>query len=103
MTRGDQRERDRAKTLAKAGKDTSNQREGTVQAQNEGDKAALLAKVQAKRDRQAKEAAEQDAAAAAAAKASAIAAKAPKKKDAGLDDLLSAGLAGDKTKKKKNR
>ena len=94
MTRGDQRERDRAKRQAKeASKNKGGGREGTPLIRNENDKAALEAKIAAKKAQKAAEG---------SAGTSTKAADGRKKevtKDANLDDLLSAGL----TKGKKSK
>lgn len=92
MARGNQREISREKNLKKqAAKSGGNQREGSVHDRNDGDKAALLAKVAAKKA--AKEAAE-----AAGPVQQVVKPKKKKKEEVGLDDLLSAGLAGNKKK-----
>mmetsp|Transcript_26698 Transcript_26698/g.75757 ORF Transcript_26698/g.75757 Transcript_26698/m.75757 type:complete len:95 (-) Transcript_26698:217-501(-) len=86
MTRGDQRERDRAKRQAKeAAKSKGAGREGTPLLRNENDKAALEAKVAAKK---AQKAAEAESGTPTAAPV--VRKKVPKKED--LNDLLSAGL-----------
>ena len=68
--------------------------EGTPLQQNESDKAALAAKIAAK------QAAKVSAADAEANKATPVQRKVKPKKDAGLDDLLNAGLAAGKKGKK---
>jgi hypothetical protein len=89
MTRGDQRERDRAKRQAKeAAKNKGTQREGTPLQRNDADKAALEAKIAAKKAQKAAEAAN-----AAATKEPVVRKKVPKKNEENLDALLSAGLA----------
>mmetsp|Transcript_492 Transcript_492/g.1610 ORF Transcript_492/g.1610 Transcript_492/m.1610 type:complete len:94 (+) Transcript_492:48-329(+) len=89
MTRGDQRERDRAKRQAKeASKNKGAQREGTPLQRNDADKAALEAKIAAKKAQKAAEAAN-----AAATKEPVVRKKVPKKNDENLDALLNAGLA----------
>lgn len=89
MTRGDQRERDRAKRQAKeASKNKGTQREGTPLQRNDADKAALEAKIAAKKALKAAEAANT-----AATKDPVVRKKVPKKNDENLDALLSAGLA----------
>jgi len=92
MARGNQREISREKNLKKlAAKSGGSQREGSVHDRNSSDKDALLAKVAAKKA--AKEAAE------AAGPAQQVVKPKKKKKEAeGLDDLLSAGLSGNKKK-----
>mmetsp|Transcript_49270 Transcript_49270/g.73481 ORF Transcript_49270/g.73481 Transcript_49270/m.73481 type:complete len:100 (-) Transcript_49270:842-1141(-) len=99
MSRGDQRERDRAKRQAKLAKEgKNNQREGTPLQRNADDKAALAAKVAAKKAK--KEAEEAAAAGAKSGSGPVKPKKAGKKKDDGLD-LLDAGLAVKKKGKKK--
>ena len=94
MSRGDQRDRDRAKRQAKeAAKNNGTQREGTPQQRNADDKAALLAKLEAKRTKQLAGPLDQDA-------KKPVVRKKEKKKSEALDDLLSAGLAAGKKKKK---
>ncbi|KAL3932205.1 MAG: hypothetical protein SGBAC_010960 [Bacillariaceae sp.] len=94
MSRGDQRDRDRAKRQAReAAKNTGIQREGTPQKRNEDDKAALLAKLEAKKAKELAGSVKQDT-------KQPIARKKVKKQTETLDDLLSAGLAAGKTKKK---
>jgi len=99
MSRGNQREVDRAKRQAKEAKKNQTTREGTPMQRNEDDAAKLQAKIAAKA---AKEAAEQQAAGGTAAgvvaAAPVVRKKVPKKEDAALDDLLNAGLG--KAKKK---
>ena len=94
MTRGDQRERDRAKRQAKeASKNKGGGREGTPLIRNENDKLALEAKIAAKKAQKAVEEST------GTTKAPVV----PKKettKDGNLDDLLSVGLT--KSKKSKN-
>jgi hypothetical protein len=101
MTRGDQRERDRAKAQAKqAAKQKSAAKGGDPLKRNESDAAALQAKVAAKRA--AKE--EQAAASADASNAGKVPAprkKQPVKKDTTTEDLLSAGLTAGKKKRAK--
>jgi hypothetical protein len=98
MTRGDQRDRDRAKRQAKdAGKNTV-QREGQPAERNADDAIKLAAKVEAKK----KKAAEEAAKAAVAGEAPVVVPKkkaAAKKKD-NFDDLLSAGLSTTKKRVK---
>lgn len=95
MSRGDQRERDRAKRQAKeAAKNGGNKREGTPAQRNLDDKAALLAKLEAKKA--AKEAAVNQPEAKAPVKPKSKA----KKQDDNLDDLLNAGLTKGKKSKK---
>jgi hypothetical protein len=93
MSRGDQRERDRAKKQAKLAKQSGgSQREGRPADRNAEDKLKLEAKVAAKREKLSKEEQQQSNT------------KAPivrKKKDvknASLDDLLDAGLTKGKKK-----
>mmetsp|Transcript_6577 Transcript_6577/g.18809 ORF Transcript_6577/g.18809 Transcript_6577/m.18809 type:complete len:97 (+) Transcript_6577:19-309(+) len=89
MTRGDQRERDRAKRQAKeAAKNKGHGREGTPLQRNQDDKAALEAKIAAKKAAKAKEAEQSGGTA-----APVVRKKVPKKQDVALDDLLNAGLA----------
>jgi len=96
MARGDQRDRDRAKKQARLQADAKNKaKEGRPEQRNASDAAALAAKVAKKAEM--KE--QQDADAARAVANQPVARKVKKKDDAGLDDLLSAGLAG-KGKKK---
>ena len=88
MTRGDQRERDRAKRQAKeAAKNKGNSREGTPLQRNMEDAAKLQAKIAAKQAKQSDQDQQQG---------NAIAPVQPKKiakkVDNSLDDLLSAGL-----------
>lgn len=100
MARGNQREMSREKNQKKlAAKNKGNDREGTPLSRNLNDKQALAAKVAAKKA--AKEAEEAAASKAAAAGPAVVAKKKKKPKaDAGLDDLLSAGLVGAKKKGK---
>eukprot|EP00980_Cylindrotheca_fusiformis_P016941 scaffold5157_cov100-Cylindrotheca_fusiformis.AAC.13 len=94
MSRGDQRERDRAKRQAKeAAKAKGKQREGTPQQRNLNDKEALLAKLEAKKAKHADGQNGHDSKAA-------VTRKNRPKPTNDLDDLLSAGLKGGKTKKK---
>mmetsp|Transcript_7312 Transcript_7312/g.13293 ORF Transcript_7312/g.13293 Transcript_7312/m.13293 type:complete len:101 (+) Transcript_7312:346-648(+) len=97
MARGNQREQAREKAQKKlASKGGGDTRSGTINDRNASDKTALEAKVAAK-----KAAREAEAAAEAAGVSGAI--KKPKKKkaaDVGMDDLLSAGLAGTGGKRK---
>lgn len=94
MSRGDQRERDRAKRQAKDAAKKTNQREGTPAQRNQDDKAKLLAKVEAKKAKQEADAqAEQN-------KAKVIKKKKVQKQEDSLSDLLSAGLNVGKKKKK---
>lgn len=94
MARGNQREQAREKTQKKlAAKSGGDQRQGTVHDRNDSDASALQAKVAAKKA--AKEAEE------AAGPAQVVKKPKAKKEAAGLDDLLSAGLAGGKKKGKK--
>ena len=95
MSRGDQRDRDRAKRQAKeAAKNKVNQREGTPQQRNADDKAALLAKVEAKKAKQISESKDED-------NKKPVVRKKVKKETESLDDLLSAGLAAGKKKTRK--
>mmetsp|Transcript_9291 Transcript_9291/g.15413 ORF Transcript_9291/g.15413 Transcript_9291/m.15413 type:complete len:96 (+) Transcript_9291:55-342(+) len=95
MARGNQREQAREKNQKKlAAKSGGDQRQGTVHDRNDSDKSALLAKVAAKK------AAKEAEAAAGPAKV-VVKPKKKKKEPEGLDDLLSAGLAGTKKKGKK--
>jgi hypothetical protein len=89
MTRGNQREADRAKRQVKEASKNNVTRDGTPSSRNENDKTALQAKVALKK---AQKAAEAEAGAdPTATKAPVVKKKAPKK-DANFDDLLSAGL-----------
>jgi hypothetical protein len=91
MSRGDQRDRDRAKREAKeAAKTKGKQREGTPQSRNQDDKVALQAKLEAKKAEQATGASVQDT-------QKPVARKKVKKEADDLDDLLNVGL---KQKKK---
>jgi hypothetical protein len=98
MTRGDQRDRDRAKRQAKdAGKNTV-QREGQPAERNADDATKLAAKVEAKKKKQAEEAAK-------VAAAGGVPIVIPTKKTAAqkkdnFDDLLSAGLSTTKKRAK---
>lgn len=92
MSRGDQRERDRAKREAKDAAGKQVQREGTPAQRNADDKAKLLAKLEAKK-------AKESAAAAATEKVPVLRKKVTKNND-NLDDLLNSGLARGKGKKK---
>ena len=95
MSRGDQRDRDRAKRQAKeAAKNKGIQREGTPQQRNADDKAALLAKLEAKKAKQLSESKDQD-------NKKPVVRKKVKKETESLDDLLSAGLAAGKKKSRK--
>mmetsp|Transcript_22773 Transcript_22773/g.27432 ORF Transcript_22773/g.27432 Transcript_22773/m.27432 type:complete len:98 (+) Transcript_22773:137-430(+) len=97
MSRGDKRERDRAKNQAKlAARQKSQSAGGDVQKRNEGDKAALEKKIAMKKAAQ--EAALKDAA---TATKGPVPRKKKPTKDVGLDDLLSSGLSGNKKKGKK--
>ncbi|CAJ1968641.1 unnamed protein product [Cylindrotheca closterium] len=94
MSRGDQRDRDRQKRQAReASKNNVTQREGTPQQRNADDKAALLAKLEAKKAKQLAEPLDQNA-------NIPVPRKKGKKQSETLDDLLSAGLAVGKKKKK---
>lgn len=101
MTRGDQRERDRAKRQTKeASKNKTTGREGTPSARNLDDKAALQAKVAAKKAaKEAEASAGADPLTTTTTKAAPVARKKVAKKTEILDDLLDAGL----TKAKKTR
>jgi len=93
MSRGDQRDRDRAKRQAKdAAKNKVKQREGTPQQRNADDKAALLAKLEAKKAKQLSESKDQ-------VEKKPVVRKKVKKETESLDDLLSAGLTAGKKKK----
>mmetsp|Transcript_6266 Transcript_6266/g.5875 ORF Transcript_6266/g.5875 Transcript_6266/m.5875 type:complete len:99 (+) Transcript_6266:44-340(+) len=98
MSRGDKRDRDRAKNQAKLAKKNLSTKEGSLGQRNDSDSAALAAKV-AKKKEMLKEQ-EEASANAAAVSAPIVRKKVPKKADAGLDDLLNAGMAGRKGKKK---
>lgn len=97
MSRGDKRERDRAKNQAKLqAKTASKSKSGNIVDRNASDKSALEAKIA----RKAKQKQEEEAAAASAVtKVVRKKGAGVKKVDEGLDDLLSAGL--NKSKKKK--
>ena len=92
MSRGNQREVDRAKRQAKEAKKNNSNREGTPLQRNQDDAAKLQAKVAAKK------AAADAKANAGSEKAPVVRKKVPKKQDMGLDDLLNAGLAKGKKK-----
>mmetsp|Transcript_6613 Transcript_6613/g.9452 ORF Transcript_6613/g.9452 Transcript_6613/m.9452 type:complete len:98 (+) Transcript_6613:104-397(+) len=97
MSRGDKRERDRAKNQAKlASKQKSQTSSGDVQKRNESDKAALEAKVAMKKAAQ--EAAAKDAETVIKGP---VARKKKPTKDVDIDDLLNSGLSGNKKKGKK--
>jgi len=97
MARGNQRDDARAKNLKKKmAEQKGNQREGDPLSRNADDKAALANKVAMKAERLAAQQAKADED---EKRASAAKRKAKKKDDAGLDDLLSAGLTGGKKKK----
>lgn len=98
MSRGDKRERDRAKSQAKLAKKNNSNKEGDPLQRNASDSAALAAKV-AKKKAMLEE--QEKAAVSASASASVVRKKVPKKADAGLDDLLNAGLSAGKKGKKK--
>ncbi|CAB9501484.1 expressed unknown protein [Seminavis robusta] len=92
MSRGDKRDRDRAKTQARlAQKSKANAREGRPEDRNANDAAALQAKVAAKK-------AAKDAEAGNAPSKGPVARKAKNKKQQDLDDLLNAGLTTGKKK-----
>jgi hypothetical protein len=98
MSRGDQRDRDRAKRQAKdAGKNTV-QREGQPAERNADDGVKLAAKVEAKKKKGAEEAAK--AAAAGGAPVVVPKKKVAVKKQDNFDDLLSAGLSTAKKRAK---
>lgn len=101
MTRGDQRERDRAKRQTKeASKNKTNGREGTPSERNMDDKFALQAKVAAKKAaKEAEVSAGVDPVTTGTTKAAPVSRKKVAKKTEILDDLLDAGL----TKAKKTR
>lgn len=89
MTRGDQRDRDRAKRQAKeASKNKGNAREGTPLQRNEDDASKLAAKVAAKQAKMA-----ELAATGGTSTAAPVAKKKVDKKSDNLEDLLSAGLS----------
>mmetsp|Transcript_10894 Transcript_10894/g.16286 ORF Transcript_10894/g.16286 Transcript_10894/m.16286 type:complete len:99 (-) Transcript_10894:615-911(-) len=98
MARGDQRERDRAKKLARLQKEQKGgPKEGNPESRNLADSAALAAKVAKKAEMKKKQ--EEEEQRNAANKPVVVKSKAKKKKEpAGLDDLLSAGLAKGKKK-----
>lgn len=90
MSRGDQRERDRAKRQAKeASKTKGKEREGTPQQRNQDDKEALLAKLEAKKAKKVSGDSKQPAVK-----------KKENKQTSHLDDLLTAGLSRGQKKKK---
>jgi hypothetical protein len=91
MSRGDQRERDRAKNLAKR-QPQANKREGAPAQRNESDAAALQAKIKAKKEQKTDAPPEP-------AKGPIPRKKVVKKKDT-IDDLLSAGLTAAKKRAK---
>ena len=94
MARGNQREQAREKNQKKlAAQQGGDQRGGSVNDRNDGDKAALEAKVAAKKAAREAEAAVPD--------KTVVKPKKKKEAVAGLDDLLSAGLSGNKKKGKK--
>ena len=94
MARGNQREQAREKNQKKlAAQQKGDQRGGSVHDRNDGDKAALEAKVAAKKAAREAEAAAPD--------KTVVKPKKKKEAAAGLDDLLSAGLSGNKKKGKK--
>jgi hypothetical protein len=96
MSRGDQRDRDRAKRQAKeAAKSKGSSREGTPLQRNQDDAAKLQAKIAAKAAKKAQEETND----VTASKEPAPRKKVPKKSD-NLDDLLSAGLGGAKKTRK---
>jgi hypothetical protein len=95
MSRGNQREVDRAKRQAKELKKNKATRDGTPMQRNEDDAAKLQAKIAAKAAKGAEQQASAD-----AAVAPVVRKKVPKKEDAALDDLFNAGL-GKGTKAKK--
>merc|ERR1711957_338550 len=99
MSRGGQRERDRAKSQAKLEKNKPAQgREGNPADRNAADSTALSVKVAKKEAaRKVREAAE---AAALNSAPKVMRKKIPKIAEPGLDDLLNAGLPGGKKKKK---
>jgi hypothetical protein len=98
MTRGNQREQDRAKRQQKeASKNKGAGREGTPGQRNDNDKIALLAKLEAKK---AEKAAETERAAS-GTKPAVVPKKVSKKKEENIDDLLGAGLAAKGKKSKK--
>jgi len=98
MARGDQRERDRAKKLARLQAESKNSaKEGRPEQRNANDSAALAAKV-AKKVEMKKQ--QEEEAARNASNQPVVRKKVVKKKEADdLDNLLSAGLGG-KGKKK---
>mmetsp|Transcript_19462 Transcript_19462/g.30433 ORF Transcript_19462/g.30433 Transcript_19462/m.30433 type:complete len:99 (+) Transcript_19462:155-451(+) len=98
MARGDQRERDRAKKQARLQKEAKGggSKEGKPEQRNLADSAALAAKVAKKAELKKKQ--EEEEQRMAGNKPVVARSKVKKKEPAGLDDLLSAGLA--KTKKK---
>ena len=97
MSRGDQRDRDRAKRQAKdAARNGGNKREGTPAQRNADDAAKLQAKLAAKEAKKAEEAN----AAATKTNNPVPRKKIPKKTDT-LDDLLNAGLSSQKKNRKK--
>mmetsp|Transcript_39342 Transcript_39342/g.81696 ORF Transcript_39342/g.81696 Transcript_39342/m.81696 type:complete len:97 (+) Transcript_39342:67-357(+) len=96
MSRGDQRERDRAKAQAKqAEKTKANGKSGNPLSRNLNDASALQAKVAAKQEKLKSEQAN----AGNDGKAPVVRKKTQKKNDS-VDDLLSAGLAGNKKRAK---
>mmetsp|Transcript_5015 Transcript_5015/g.10374 ORF Transcript_5015/g.10374 Transcript_5015/m.10374 type:complete len:99 (-) Transcript_5015:193-489(-) len=98
MSRGDQRERDRAKNLAKQQqKAKQNSKSGDPLSRNANDAAALQAKVAAKQE---KVKAEEAAGTNSSGKGPVVRKKGTQKKKESVDDLLSAGLAGGKKRAK---
>lgn len=97
MSRGDQRERDRAKRQAKEAGSGGDKREGSKAQRNLEDAEKLRAKLAAKEAKKAEEAANGGVA---QSKAPVPKKKKNAKKTENVDDLLSAGLS---TKKKSNK
>mmetsp|Transcript_11771 Transcript_11771/g.27937 ORF Transcript_11771/g.27937 Transcript_11771/m.27937 type:complete len:99 (+) Transcript_11771:137-433(+) len=97
MSRGNQRDTDRAKRQAKeAAKNKQNGREGTPAQRNGEDGAKLQAKLAAKASKKA-----EDAENATTTKAPVVRKKVPAKKTDTLDDMLNAGLSAKKSKNRK--
>ncbi|KAL7437089.1 hypothetical protein ACHAXH_008793 [Discostella pseudostelligera] len=94
MTRGDQRDRDRAKKQAKLQKETRSQgKEGRPEQRNLNDSAALAAKVAKKAEMKQKQ---EEEALRASSTTPVVRKKVTTKKEEDLDALLSVGLPGKK-------
>lgn len=97
MSRGNQREQDRAKRQAKLASQNKTTREGTPAQRNQDDAAKLQAKLAAKAAKKV----EAENAPKTATKAPVARKKVAAKKTETLDDLLNAGLSTKKSKNKK--